>query len=213
MDKNRAGKTPQFAFLAFMLALLMLFLTIEGGFRIYAWVNDSHEPRSILPPEDTQIPDSEWGWRTKSNYFFEGELKDFSGAAYNARVSTDHRGFRTYEESPEDTQKRVLFIGDSFTLGNQLSDEDLYYALIGDSLSLAVYAYGLSGSGNYQQYLILDEMLDAISPDLVVWQLCANDFIDNYWPLELDCWCLLPSCFSGIPGMLKNMRASWPQKM
>jgi hypothetical protein len=46
-------------------------------------------------------------------------------------------------------------------------------------------AYGHAGFGTLQEYLVLDQWVDRIRPDVVVWQVCSNDFIDNYAPLEI----------------------------
>jgi hypothetical protein len=56
--------------------------------------------------------------------------------------------------------------------------------MLGDSLPMEVFAYGAAGFSNFQEYLIVESYLKEIKPDLVVWQMCSNDFLDNYWELE-----------------------------
>ncbi|MFA6223181.1 MAG: SGNH/GDSL hydrolase family protein [Desulfomonilaceae bacterium] len=82
--------------------------------------------------------------------------------------------------------QRILFIGDSFTAANDVSDSKTYYSLVGDAIGTTIFAYGCGGYGSLQEYMILDEYLDAISPDVVVWQFCYNDFFDNSWPMARE---------------------------
>lgn len=34
--------------------------------------------------------------------------------------------------------------------------------------------------------MLLDEFKDRIQPDLILWQFCYNDFMDNSYELSLD---------------------------
>ena len=43
---------------------------------------------------------------------------------------------------------------------------------------------GRCGYGSLQEFMILGRYLDEISPDIVLWQFCSNDFINNYHELE-----------------------------
>jgi hypothetical protein len=49
-----------------------------------------------------------------------------------------------------------------------------------------VFAYGGDGYGTLQEYLILDRYFDLIKPDLILWQYCENDFINNTAELEKE---------------------------
>jgi len=55
-----------------------------------------------------------------------------------------------------------------------------------DPAPTAPYDYRAAGYGTLQEYLILEKYIDAVKPDVVVLQLCSNDFIDNYHRLEIE---------------------------
>ena len=79
---------------------------------------------------------------------------------------------------------RVLIVGDSFTEGLTVPYEESYPSLLREKLSAEVFTYAGRGYGTLQQYLVIDRHIDQINPDLVVLQLCSNDFINNHWELE-----------------------------
>jgi lysophospholipase L1-like esterase len=54
-------------------------------------------------------------------------------------------------------------------------------------LPIECFAYGTSGYGTLQQLLFLQQHIDSILPDLLVLQMCTNDFIDNHYELAMEC--------------------------
>lgn len=78
---------------------------------------------------------------------------------------------------------KLLIIGDSYTHGLSVPDQQLYPCVLGHTLDAEVFAYGGSGYGTLQEYLVLDRYLDEIKPDLVILQVTSNDFINNEWDL------------------------------
>ena len=79
---------------------------------------------------------------------------------------------------------KIFFIGDSFTHGLGISEDKMYYNLIKDKLSIEVFIYGGAGYGTLQEYMVLDKYFDQLKPDLIIIQLCTNDFVNNLWELE-----------------------------
>lgn len=79
---------------------------------------------------------------------------------------------------------KIFFIGDSFTGGYQMEEKYMYYDILGQLLNAEVFVYAGGAYGTLQEYIALDEYFDSISPDLVVLQVCDNDFINNSWELE-----------------------------
>jgi len=79
---------------------------------------------------------------------------------------------------------KVFIIGDSFTHGCGIPEKDLYYAAIKQKPDVELFVYGGGGYGTLQEYLVLDKYFDEIKPDLVILQVCANDFINDLWELE-----------------------------
>jgi hypothetical protein len=65
--------------------------------------------------------------------------------------------------------------------------------MIGDDCEL--FAYGQSGYGTLQEYLILRQHLEAVRPDVVLWQMCVNDLHNNCYYLDArSFW-----AFNGFP--------------
>ena len=136
------------------------------------------------PPYDTAAIDRTLGWKPKSNYVFDGAMKDLEGVDYPVKFSTNEDGFRRYPTSVEDDKLQVFVIGDSFTQAVEVSNDEAYYRYFEDSLNAQVYAFGMAGYGTLQELMVLEQYLEAIDPDLVVLQFCSNDFIDNDLFLE-----------------------------
>lgn len=145
-----------------------------------------------IPKQKTSIHygtckvDSELGWITKENYSFQDSIKSMSGDSYFINYQSEKIGFREYGNENAN-RKKVLFIGDSFTQAAEVSNDKVFYNLIGDSLNIEVFAAGVSMYGTYQEYLLMNKFYNIIQPDLIIWQFCTNDFIDNYQPLEMEC--------------------------
>lgn len=128
-------------------------------------------------------PDAKSGWRCVENYRWEGLVSDASGHAHRMTYSTDARGFRLFGDARAPRPK-ILVLGDSFTQGAAVSDDETYAALLRASSGAEVFAYGTGGYGTLQEYFILDEVFDEVRPDLVLWQFCTNDFVNNDEALE-----------------------------
>lgn len=127
--------------------------------------------------------DKKLGWRSSPNYIYVGEKFDSSFKKYAVKIQTDNYGFRMFGD-PGTAKMKVFFIGDSYTQALEVSNDKTYYAVAGAKLGVEVFAYGAGGYGSLQEYMILDEFLDIIKPDIIVWQFCQNDFINNDYELE-----------------------------
>jgi lysophospholipase L1-like esterase len=130
--------------------------------------------------------DPRLGWRATPNYkldLAESTAKDHR--IYQVHRSQSAQGFRTYGNVA--TRKaKLLVIGDSVTQATAVSDDKTYHSLLGTTLGVEVFAYGAGGYGTLQEYLILDEVYDAIKPTMILWQFCGNDFINNDHALEVE---------------------------
>jgi len=127
--------------------------------------------------------DSELGWKATEHYQEALVEKTYRGTLYQVRRSQTQYGFRSYGDVNA-RRPKMLVIGDSFTHATAVSDDRTYHALLSSLLNVEVFAYGAGGYGTLQEFLILDRYLDAIRPDLILWQYCVNDFINNDNELE-----------------------------
>lgn len=128
--------------------------------------------------------DQELGWRATENHEEVLTKTTKGGQLYTVHRSQRLHGFRHFGDltSPK---PRLLVIGDSFTQAAAVSDGKTYPALLSQLLGMEVFAYGAGGYGTLQEYMILDRYFDEIRPDLILWQFCINDFINNDHELEL----------------------------
>lgn len=127
--------------------------------------------------------DPELGWRATEDYDEILTARTRGGKAYPVHRSQRQYGFRLFG-ALDSSRPKLLVIGDSYTQATAVSDEKTYPALVSGRLGMEVFAYGAGGYGTLQQYLILDRYFDQIKPDLILWQYCANDFINNDHELE-----------------------------
>ena len=134
------------------------------------------------PPYDTREIDDNIGWVIKENYSYKGEMSDSRGNNYPINVNFNEDGFRHFDLNSGN--QNVFFIGDSYIQSVEVSDENTFYKILKDSLKFNLYAYGAAGYGNLQEYLVLEKYYNKVNPDVVVLQICTNDFIDNYYKLE-----------------------------
>jgi hypothetical protein len=120
------------------------------------------------------------GWENKANYRFIKNLRGYGEIIY----STKEYGFRSF--SDVNTRKKKIFvIGDSFTQACSVSDGWTYYDYLEkNNDNIEIFSYGGGGYGSLQEYMILDKYIDIIRPDLILWQFCPNDFINNDHELE-----------------------------
>lgn len=126
------------------------------------------------------ICDDVLGWRNASHLTKHKKGIRSDGKVYDIVISLDEHGFRPWSQ-PQADKRRLLVVGDSFTEASQVSDEKTYYAVLARKLGpqWQLFAYGSSGYGTLQEYMVLDRHWDTIRPDLVLWQWCANDFCNN----------------------------------
>ena len=127
--------------------------------------------------------DQELGWKATEHYREALVEKTKGGQLYPVRRSQSQYGFRQFGDLNSNRLK-MLVIGDSFTHATAASDERTYHALLSTLLDVEVFAYGAGGYGTLQEFLVFDRYLDIIRPDVILWQYCVNDFINNDNDLE-----------------------------
>jgi hypothetical protein len=163
-----------------VLAVITTFLLGELALRLY------YEAQRMMRPQSAPVQrtppfrlDQKLGWRAMEHLTFEYETANGTLIRY----LTTRDGFREYGD-PDSPKARVLVIGDSFTEAREVSNENTYYRVLSQLLPVEIFAYGGGGYGSLQEYLILDEHIDAIRPHVVLWQFTSNDLINNSEELE-----------------------------
>jgi hypothetical protein len=120
------------------------------------------------------------GWETTPNV----RLTYTNPAFGLVRVTTGPHGFRRWDRF-DPGAIRVFAIGDSYTEALQVSDGQAWFDHLARlAPTVSIFAYGTGGYGTLQEYMMLDRHVDSIRPDVIVWQLSANDLINNDFFLE-----------------------------
>lgn len=82
--------------------------------------------------------------------------------------------------------KKILFLGDSFTVAPWTEKGESYSAYFSkefvESENTCVHQYRLasSGTGNDQQFAVFSDLVGKLKPDIVIWQFYYNDFYDGF---------------------------------
>lgn len=106
---------------------------------------------------------------------------------YTIRVETNRFGLRGPETTLEKPPgvRRVLFLGDSFTFGMGVEYEQTFSRLVQEMLEnrglgeIEALNSGVISWGGVNELLFLEKRGLKFQPDLIVWQVCHNDFDDN----------------------------------
>lgn len=92
-------------------------------------------------------------------------------------VRTNQKGFRSDGEfeSPQGDRPRIVVLGDSFTAGDGVRNDQRFSEIAGEKQGAEVFNFGLAGSGTDQQVLIYEKFAQDIECDLVV----LNVWVEN----------------------------------
>ena len=169
----RRHRTPWRQMVLSGVATLVALVLAEGGLRLFFTMS------SWLSPQAREIVER-IGWRPAADTEIDRDVRGFGRVKYR----TVRGGFRVFGD-PTTSKRKVLVIGDSFTEGETVSTGDAYYERIQrERPDLEVFAFGGGGWGTLQEYLLLDEWVDEVHPDLVLVQMHPNDLINNSHALE-----------------------------
>jgi lysophospholipase L1-like esterase len=105
------------------------------------------------------------------------DFLNLANPALPYRVRINSLGFRGADVSLESDKPRVLFIGDSFTFGDYVDDDDTLPAQVGSRLGLEVINAGVGGTTIVDQRHFLERAL-VLRPDVVVLVYFENDLND-----------------------------------
>ena len=120
-----------------------------------------------FPPEADVEPDPLLGWRMKRNH-------------RSQKASHDPRGFRgTRENTVEAMGQSIVAIGDSFTYGLGVEDDETFAARLGVLLGGDVANLGVNGYGVDQAILMWESEGRRLRPDIVVLGYFTHDFHRN----------------------------------
>ncbi len=168
------------------MSILVVFIGGEAALRLVYWLRDGTPFFAKASVGSMTTLDEHRGWRATENARVQRLTRDAGGSEHQVTFTQDEHGFRQFGNLTATgfRRPRVLVIGDSFTQGREVSDSETYFAILSKSLDAEVFAYGVAGYGTLQEYMALADYFTMIKPDLIIWQYCPNDFINNSPSLE-----------------------------
>jgi hypothetical protein len=157
--------------IALGLSALLFDLTYVLGVRKIGQANYWLDTVGLL--RSANRPDPELGYARKAHLQWSGYALD---SARPMEYRTDEHGFRNASSAgPVD----VVFLGDSFTEGDGVREEQTFVQLVGAATKLSVRNLGVGGYGPPQQLLVLQRHGLPARPRAIVWQIFeGNDLAD-----------------------------------
>jgi len=178
IDENNVFANNKILGSLIMLIIVVVFMVIilllaEGYLRIF-------NPQPLIPRYVTDAP---YGIRMNyPNINIWHTTPD-----YKINIRTNSRGIRAdkeiFYEKPLGT-KRIVALGDSYTLGYGVNKEDLYLTILEKKLNEVGYVVevinlGVSGFSNAEELIALENEGIKYDPDLIVLAFYQNDLREN----------------------------------
>jgi hypothetical protein len=174
--------------------LVVIFVLLEGGMRLYYGISDEappHTDHSVVREwrwvkkrlEDGKIRfdkrfvhDRYAGWKNAPNI----NTEDMFGSSIRTN-SDSMRNDREFPLEPEPGRQRLLIVGDSYSFGHGVANEDTFAFMLGrelmpdwDVMNLAV-----SATGTDQQLIMYEKYGEMFKPDVVILGFYVLDFNRN----------------------------------
>ena len=139
------------------------------------WINKHEEiDKKIFQKRD--IYDSSKGWVSKPNL---SNMKVFDGKILNTN-SKGLRGKNEYLYAKDRDKVRILIIGDSFTFGDEVSDNETYSYYLQEMIPNAeIINFGMHGYGHDQILILLKEEGIKYEPDIIILGFISADMSRN----------------------------------
>jgi hypothetical protein len=131
-------------------------------------------------PQGLYVPDEATGYRNTPGFSARWQT-DVS----DVPVHVNSLGFRGAEPATDDSAGRILILGDSFTFGPEVADDETFAARLearlhqGDTRHWQVYNGGVNGFGAVQQAALLHIVGTQVRPDILVVAFYNNDIKDS----------------------------------
>jgi hypothetical protein len=139
------------------------------------WVQE-HQKNGMEAYYAFDMYDASKGWIAKPNL---RDVKTF----YNKTLNTNSKGLRGKRDFPYTKNKnkvRILILGDSFTFGDEVSDDETYSAYLQAMLPhTEIINMGVHGYGHDQMLILLKEEGIKYQPDIVILGFLALDMSRN----------------------------------
>lgn len=159
-------------------ATLIACIIVESTFRVFDifspstdyFIPDSGSPTTLLEYDPVL------GWKGTPNARGIWGLKNW----FEVPVAFNSLGFRDREHPSSSNSFRVVVLGDSYSMGFRVRQEDLYATILDQTPGMDVVNLGITGYGTDQELLALKEYGLRYKPDLVILQFfSSNDVYES----------------------------------
>jgi hypothetical protein len=145
----------------------------EASWRLW-WVSRHRTGEEIMYSFDVHDPQRGWALRPNVN-----QMKVFSDKVLSSN-SQGFRGAKEYDLDKPAGTTRIIALGDSFTFGEEVSDDETFASRLGQSLpTTEVMNLGVHGYGHDQMLLYLREVGARYHPDVVLLGFVQEDMNRN----------------------------------
>lgn len=127
---------------------------------------------------------NKYGWTPRPHSSESIRIHDSDNCTRTVHIKYYEYGFKRWGD-PKTDKIKLFIIGDSFTGMRCVSNGEEYYAYLEKEFkNVELFVFGKGGFGSLQEYMILDDFIDIIKPDIIIWQFTKNDYSDNYYILD-----------------------------
>lgn len=180
MDSTlKPNRNRIFAVISVALGLLVALLVAEWGLDIYFQRTQSQSMEPGFMRYHPQL-----GWSLSPGW--SGEHRHFD---YQATYHLDPSGFRLQPASSGAESRQFAVLGDSFTFGLGVQDDETFTALLNARGEGEYLNYGVPGTSTDQHLLLLNQIIRRGSPDAVLLMIyLPNDILDSTleYPLQAE---------------------------
>jgi hypothetical protein len=142
----------------------------HSSYRRLAWIRN-HSEDSVDELSSIHQFDSILGWKYKSNL---SSFKYMNNS--NKVLSTNNEGYRGLNEFDTSGIRPVLMLGDSFTFGEEVSDNETYTYLLGKKYQKErIFNLGVNAYGYDQMLLTLKRYIALYKPKTII---LSYNFVD-----------------------------------
>jgi hypothetical protein len=139
------------------------------------WIN-KHQNSGTEINYEFDVYDSSKGWISKPNL---RNMEVFDHKVLNTNLE-GLRGKKDYSYGKDQNKLRILLLGDSFTFGDEVSDNETYAHYLQEMLpDVEVINMGVHGYGHDQMLILLREEGIKYEPDIVILGFMVGDMSRN----------------------------------
>lgn len=169
---------------ASILVLSSLALTLAAGELILRYCKQPVQKWDALDP-GLMVYDRHLGWKLTPRWHGQHQNPDF-----RARYNTNSYGFRgRFETHSESPGHHYAFVGDSFTFGMGVDDDETFVHYLNSSAAPGdrYLNFAIPGFSTDQEYILIQERVFDFLPDVIVLvTYLGNDLFDNQLPFPLQ---------------------------